>query len=104
MACPGAVTAHPRDVRFEALSRGDARVSIVAMPASPQPCVRCRHFFVTWEQPRSKGCRAYAFKSERYPSVVVLETSGSECRQFEPPVAPTGRRERRDGLREGDSR
>lgn len=54
------------------------------MSARPPACLRCRHFFVTWEQPCSKGCRAYGFKSERYPSVVVLESSGSECRQFEP--------------------
>lgn len=60
------------------------------MLTSP-PCVRCRHFFVTWEQPRSKGCRAYGFKSERYPSLVVLEASGSECRQFEPAGAPVER-------------
>lgn len=47
-------------------------------------CTRCRHFYVTWRPPRTRGCRAYGFVSEDYPSAVVLRESGSACGQFEP--------------------
>ena len=52
----------------------------------PQPpnCMRCLHFFVTYEPARPRGCRAYGFKSLAIPSQVVLTTSGSPCQLFSP--------------------
>ncbi|TDJ66714.1 MAG: carbonic anhydrase family protein [Planctomycetota bacterium] len=52
-------------------------------------CTLCRHFYITWRPPRTRGCRAYGFESESYPSVAVLRESGTACRQFEPKHAPT---------------
>jgi hypothetical protein len=50
----------------------------------PVDCFKCRHFFVTWDTAKPKGCRAFGFKTQRLPSVVVYETSGEPCMRFEP--------------------
>ncbi|HXI10479.1 MAG TPA: uracil-DNA glycosylase [Thermodesulfobacteriota bacterium] len=47
-------------------------------------CVRCRHFYVTWDEFFPKGCKAMSFKSREAPSKVVLDSSGIECQKFEP--------------------
>jgi hypothetical protein len=46
-------------------------------------CLHCRHYFVTWENDKPRGCRAYEFKSPEWPSQVVLESSGDDCQLFE---------------------
>lgn len=46
-------------------------------------CVHCRHFFVTWESDKPRGCRAYEFKSFELPSEVVRSSSGEPCQLFE---------------------
>ncbi|MCP3914468.1 MAG: hypothetical protein GY711_02800 [bacterium] len=53
------------------------------MEAKPN-CTHCRYFFVTYEPKQPRGCRAYGFKSLAMPTAVVLETSGADCKQFEP--------------------
>ncbi|DAB29851.1 MAG TPA: uracil-DNA glycosylase [Sulfurimonas sp. UBA12504] len=45
-------------------------------------CRRCQHYFVTWEPSRPHGCRAYGFKSAQIPSLVVFQSSGSDCNLF----------------------
>ena len=55
------------------------------MSAAKKPsCTHCGHFFVTWANEFPGGCRAYAFRSPEYPSVVVLRESGIACQLFEP--------------------
>lgn len=44
------------------------------------PCVGCVHLYTTWDAARPRGCRAYGFQSARWPSQVVLVSSGQECR------------------------
>ena len=46
-------------------------------------CRRCQHYFVTWEPTKPHGCRAYGFKSPQIPSLVVFQSSGSDCAMFE---------------------
>ncbi len=46
-------------------------------------CIKCKHFFVTYEPRRPYGCRAYGFKSPKMPSVIVYQSSGMECESFE---------------------
>jgi hypothetical protein len=46
-------------------------------------CFKCRHFYVTWQQNFPRGCRAFEFKTQRIPSEVILESSGSPCLKFE---------------------
>lgn len=47
-------------------------------------CFKCKHFYVTWEPANPKGCKAFGFKTHRFPSDVVLETSGEPCLKFDP--------------------
>jgi len=53
-------------------------------PSEHPDCLRCKHYFVTWQSDKPRGCRAYEFKSPQWPSQVVLESSGESCQLFEP--------------------
>ncbi|RKN84328.1 uracil-DNA glycosylase [Paenibacillus ginsengarvi] len=46
-------------------------------------CMKCRHFYVTWDPKFPKGCKAYGFKTQGLPSQTVLASSGKPCYQFE---------------------
>ena len=46
-------------------------------------CARCRHFYVTWDARRPRGCRAYGFKSKQWPTQIVERMSGNPCELFE---------------------
>ena len=58
----------------------------MAERTDPKPkrpdCLRCTHYFVTWEPDRPRGCRAYEFKSAELPSDVVMASSGEPCQFF----------------------
>ncbi len=45
-------------------------------------CFECRHFFVTWEKATPYGCRGHGFKSRMIPSLMVKQSSGSDCLLF----------------------
>ncbi|MBN2815280.1 MAG: uracil-DNA glycosylase [Campylobacterales bacterium] len=45
-------------------------------------CRHCQHYFVTWEPSKPHGCKAYGFKSQYIPSLVVFQSSGVECSLF----------------------
>ncbi len=45
-------------------------------------CRRCEFYFVTWEKGKPHGCRAYGFKSPQIPSLVVFQSSGTDCSLF----------------------
>lgn len=46
-------------------------------------CMKCRHYYVTWDPGAPRGCRAFGFKSQAMPSQVVLASSGKPCLNFE---------------------
>lgn len=46
-------------------------------------CQKCKFYYVTWEQSKPHGCKAYGFKSKIVPSVVVKRSSGEDCSFFE---------------------
>jgi hypothetical protein len=46
-------------------------------------CMKCRHFYVTWDRKFPKGCRAMGFKSREIPSLAVFRSSGVQCLRFE---------------------
>ncbi|WP_335508126.1 uracil-DNA glycosylase [Bacillus sp. JJ722] len=46
-------------------------------------CVKCKHYFVTWDQHAPKGCKAFGFKSIQLPSMIVLQSSGQNCMKFD---------------------
>jgi len=45
-------------------------------------CRRCQSYYVTWENGKPHGCKAYGFKSAQIPSMVVFKSSGIECAQY----------------------
>ncbi|AOZ93173.1 uracil-DNA glycosylase [Paenibacillus crassostreae] len=46
-------------------------------------CMKCQHFYVTWDRQFPKGCRAYEFKTAIMPSHAVFASSGKACMSFE---------------------
>lgn len=46
-------------------------------------CQKCKFYYVTWEQSKPHGCRAYGFKSKVIPSSVVKKSSGLDCAFYE---------------------
>lgn len=46
-------------------------------------CIKCIHYYVTWETAQPHGCRAYGFKSKAIPSMVVKQSSGLPCQSFQ---------------------
>ncbi|TYP68075.1 uracil-DNA glycosylase [Paenibacillus methanolicus] len=47
-------------------------------------CMKCRHYYVTWDPAFPRGCRAFGFKTRALPSQTVLSSSGKACMNFEP--------------------
>jgi len=45
-------------------------------------CRRCEYYFVTWEPKQPHGCKAYGFKAPQIPSMVVFQSSGTDCTMF----------------------
>lgn len=47
-------------------------------------CMKCKHYFVTFDQYAPKGCRIYKIKSSTLPSIIVKQANGGvECIGFE---------------------
>lgn len=47
------------------------------------PCMRCRHYQVTFDPNAPRGCKLYQFKSMLMPYVLVKNSTGSDCKSFE---------------------
>lgn len=45
-------------------------------------CLKCKYFYVTWDQKFPNGCKFFGFKSQYRPSLVVWQTSGQECHAY----------------------
>ncbi|WP_078378556.1 hypothetical protein [Sutcliffiella halmapala] len=52
-------------------------------------CMKCRHFYVTWDAKYPKGCRAFGFKTSQLPSLAVFQSSGSICMKFSQKAKPS---------------
>jgi hypothetical protein len=52
-------------------------------------CMKCRHYFVTWDPSFPRGCKAFGFKTYTMPSQTVLSSSGKACMNFEPKETKT---------------
>ena len=46
-------------------------------------CLKCKHYFSTYDPLTPRGCNLYGFRSKDFPSTVVKKESGSECQAFE---------------------
>lgn len=42
-------------------------------------CQKCIYYYVTWQGGKAHGCKAYGFKSQQLPSVVVKTSSRKDC-------------------------
>jgi hypothetical protein len=45
-------------------------------------CLRCEHFFVTWDPNFPRGCRVFGIKSRELPSWAVHRNTGRHCPAF----------------------
>jgi len=54
-------------------------------------CVKCEHYYVTWEPKAPHGCRAYGFKGMQIPSRVVKANSGKDCIMFTEKINKTNK-------------
>lgn len=55
----------------------------VHTPISAPNCLKCRHFFVTWDRRFPRGCRIFGVKSRGLPSASVFRATGRHCPAFE---------------------
>lgn len=47
-------------------------------------CLKCKHYFITFDQYAPKGCRIYKIKSTTMPSQIVKRANnGVDCIGFE---------------------
>lgn len=46
-------------------------------------CIKCIHFYVTWEPANPRGCKFFGFKTKAIPSQIVLKSSGQPCHAFQ---------------------
>lgn len=51
-------------------------------PERAPNCLKCEHFFVTWEPSHPRACKVFGIKSRRLPSLLVKETTGHHCPAF----------------------
>jgi len=42
-------------------------------------CHGCVHFYITHEPKHPYGCQRFGFKSKKLPSMLVVETTGTQC-------------------------
>jgi hypothetical protein len=52
-------------------------------PEKAPNCLKCRHFYVTWDYNFPRGCRMFGIKSREMPSLAVLRNTGHNCPAFE---------------------
>lgn len=68
------------------LAHDDARLSRPTAMTDPDhlpACNRCRHYFITHDADFRYGCRAFDFKSQQKPMLVVVSAAGMPCRLFQ---------------------
>lgn len=46
-------------------------------------CVKCIHYFVTWQPQHPHGCKAYGIKSKRHPSMEIQASTGTPCQAYQ---------------------
>ena len=52
-------------------------------PVERPQCLRCRHYYITYDVRFPYGCRAMGFKSRRAPQEEILTLTGVPCQTFE---------------------
>lgn len=47
------------------------------------PCMKCKHYMVTFDPKAPRGCKLFNFKGMVMPYVMVKQASGIDCTHFE---------------------
>lgn len=47
------------------------------------PCMRCKHYQVTFDPQAPRSCKLYQFKSATMPYIMVKQSTGHDCTSFE---------------------
>ena len=45
-------------------------------------CLRCKHYYSSWDPKAPRGCKLYGFISVHIPKDVVKRETGSECQGY----------------------
>ncbi|MCH2208596.1 MAG: hypothetical protein MK132_22380 [Lentisphaerales bacterium] len=53
------------------------------MPNKAPNCLKCKHFFVTYDKRSPRGCKLFGMKNKGLPSQAVFNSTGSHCPAFE---------------------
>jgi hypothetical protein len=62
------------------------------------PCMRCKHYQVTFDPSAPRGCKLYNFKSPLMPSLLVKQSTGHDCTSFEEKVKKNDDKEKKVDL------
>lgn len=46
-------------------------------------CRKCTYYFITWDVKFPYGCRIFGVKSKQEPSIIVYQSTGKFCENFE---------------------
>lgn len=46
-------------------------------------CLRCRHYYTTFDPNAPRGCRKFGLKASQMPSYLVRQETGEECLGYE---------------------
>lgn len=46
-------------------------------------CIKCKHFYITWDKSFPNGCKLFGFKSGKMPAMTVREATGGNCTNYE---------------------
>jgi len=47
------------------------------------PCMKCKHYMVTFDPNAPRGCKLFNFKGATMPYVMVKQATGKDCEHFE---------------------
>ncbi len=46
-------------------------------------CLKCKHYFITYDVRMPYGCKLFGFKGRQMPSVPVRQSSGNNCQGYD---------------------
>ena len=46
-------------------------------------CMKCIHYFSTFDPTRPRGCKLYGMKTAQFPNILVKKETGKECLGFQ---------------------
>ncbi|MDC1174423.1 hypothetical protein OAT67_03460 [Bacteriovoracaceae bacterium] len=56
-------------------------------------CLKCKHYYSTYDERSPRGCRFYGFVSASFPTQVVKRETGSECMAYGERVKKTSKKD-----------